>query len=171
MWHNPEEFLMLHGFPPIESPQSTVLILGTGPSVRSALKQQYYGHERNVFWPIMRDLLGGDIDHYEQKWDLLLSHDIALWDVLSAFQRKGSADSAYTEMIPNDFQQFFQEHPAIERVLFNGKKAQEFYNRFVGIFPESCCFLSMPSTSPAYTLSYEEKRERWAEGLKILPAS
>jgi len=135
------------------------------------MKQQYYGHERNAFWPIMSDLLDGDIENYEQKWDLLLSHDIALWDVLSAFQRKGSADSAYTEVIPNDFQQFFQEHPAIERVLFNGKKAQEFYNRLVGIFPESCCFLSMPSTSPAYTLSYEEKRERWAEGLKILPAS
>ena len=162
---------MLHGFPPIESPQSTVLILGTGPSVRSALKQQYYGHERNAFWPIMRDLLGGDIDHYEQKWDLLLSHDIALWDVLSAFDRKGSADSAYTEVIPNDFNHFFQEHPAIERVLFNGKKAQEFYNRLVGIFPESCCFLVMPSTSPAYTLSYEEKRERWSEGLMLLPVS
>ncbi len=162
---------MLHGFPPIESPRSTVLILGTGPSVRSALKQQYYGHERNAFWPIMRDLLGGDIEHYEQKWDLLLSHDIALWDVLSAFERKGSADSAYTAVIPNDFERFFQEHPAIKRVLFNGKKAQEFYMRLVGYVPASCDFLSMPSTSPAYTLSYEEKRMCWADGIGIVPAS
>jgi TDG/mug DNA glycosylase family protein len=135
------------------------------------LKQQYYGHERNAFWPIMRDLLGGEIEHYEQKWELLLSHDIALWDVLSAFERKGSADSAYTTVIPNDFTQFFQGHPAIQRVLFNGKKAQAFYMRLVGYLPESCEFLCMPSTSPAYTLSFEEKRELWAKGLGLQQVS
>ncbi|MGH0052329.1 MAG: DNA-deoxyinosine glycosylase [Sphaerochaetaceae bacterium] len=158
---------MLYGFPPIESIHSTILILGTGPSIRSALKQQYYGHERNAFWPIMHDLLGGSIETYEQKWELLLSHNVALWDVLSAFERKGSADSAFTTVIPNDFERFFLEHPAIQRVLFNGKKAQEFYQKLIGNVHESLTFLSMPSTSPAYTLSYEEKRKCWESGLGL----
>ncbi len=83
----------------------------------------------------MSDLLEGDIENYEQKWDLLLFHDIALWDVLSAFERKGSADSAYTEVIPNDFKQFFQDHPAIKRVLFNGKKS-------TGVLHASCVLYS-----------------------------
>ncbi|NBK24038.1 MAG: DNA-deoxyinosine glycosylase, partial [Spirochaetia bacterium] len=34
---------MLKGFPPIEDHTSRILILGTGPSVRSLQKQQYYG--------------------------------------------------------------------------------------------------------------------------------
>ncbi|MGE4454370.1 MAG: DNA-deoxyinosine glycosylase [Sphaerochaeta sp.] len=158
---------MLYGFPPIETSRSRILILGTGPSVRSALKQQYYGHERNAFWPIMSDLLGGEIESYEQKWNLLLSHDVALWDVLYAFVRKGSADSAFTTAIPNDFSNFFAEHPAIERVLFNGKKAEEFYRRLIGYAPDSVSFSSMPSTSAAYTLAYQEKRERWRQGLAL----
>ena len=64
---------MLKGFPPIHSQQSRILILGTGPSVVSSLKQQYYGHERNAFWPIMSEILQGPIETYEQKWNLLLA--------------------------------------------------------------------------------------------------
>ncbi len=157
---------MLRGFPPIESEESKILILGTGPSIRSALKQQYYGHERNAFWPIMSDLLGGSIETYEQKWELLLSHDVALWDVLALFERAGSLDSAFREVVPNDLKQFLQEHPSITKVLFNGKKAQEFYKKLVGYTPDTITFLSMPSTSPAYTLPYEEKRKLWEIGLQ-----
>jgi len=43
----------LDGFAPIVSCNAKVLILGTMPSVASLLKQQYYGHPRNAFWPIM----------------------------------------------------------------------------------------------------------------------
>ena len=90
------------GFPPIEGESSHTLILGTGPSEKSLLKQQYYGHERNAFWPIMQDLFNTKCETYEEKWLLLLEHDIALWDVLANFRREGSLDSAYKEVIPND---------------------------------------------------------------------
>ena len=156
---------MLKGFPPIEDHTSRILILGTGPSVRSLQKQQYYGHERNSFWPIMADVLGGSIETYEQKWYLLLSHNIALWDVLSGFERQGSSDAAYTEAIPNDLKSFLEEHPQVDRVLFNGQKARMLYHTLVAYEPASLQFLTLPSTSPAYTLSYAEKLKAWQQAL------
>lgn len=157
---------MLKGFAPIHTANSCVLILGTGPSVVSSLKQQYYGHERNAFWPIMAAILAGPIENYEQKWDLLLANDIALWDVLAQFERKGSADSAYTEVIPNELRRFIDEHAQLRSILFNGKKAADFYRRLIGCYPVTVQFETLPSTSPAYTLDFEQKLKAWREAMK-----
>ncbi len=156
---------MREGFPPIEGERAHTLILGTGPSVRSLLKQQYYGHERNAFWPIMQSLFGRRTETYEEKWLLLLEHDIALWDVLASFRREGSLDSAYKEVIPNDLKLFLEEHPLVRKVLFNGKRAEALYKRLIAYYPKDITFLSLPSTSPAYTLSFEEKKRVWGEAL------
>lgn len=160
---------MLKGFPPIQTNASTILILGTGPSVISSLKQQYYGHEHNAFWPIMAAILSGPIETYEQKWNLLLSNDIALWDVLASFERRGSADSAYTTVVANPLEQWILEHEKLEKVLFNGKKAQDFYRRLIGYFPPHLVFATLPSTSPAYTLSFGKKLEAWKEAMAGTP--
>jgi len=125
--------------------------------VRSLLKQQYYGHERNAFWPIMHSLFDKRTETYEEKWLLLLEQDIALWDVLANFRREGSLDSAYKEVIPNDLKLFLEGHQNIRKVLFNGKKAEALYKKLIGYYPKGITFLSLPSTSPAYTLSFEEK--------------
>jgi len=156
---------MREGFPPIERESSHTLILGTGPSVRSLLKQQYYGHERNAFWPIMHSLFDKKTETYEEKWLLLLEQDIALWDVLANFRREGSLDSAYKEVVPNDLKLFLECHQDIRKVLFNGKKAEALYKRHIGYYPNNITFLSLPSTSPAYTLSFEEKKRVWFEAL------
>jgi len=47
---------MLQGFPPLLGDQPRVLILGSMPSAASLHQQQYYGHLRNAFWPIMAAL-------------------------------------------------------------------------------------------------------------------
>lgn len=156
---------MKRGFPPIEGEHSHTLILGTGPSVRSLLKQQYYGHERNAFWPIMQVLFDKKTETYEEKWMLLLERDIALWDVLASFRREGSLDSAYREVVPNDLKLFLQNHQKIRKVLFNGKKAEALYKKLIGYYPKDVTFLALPSTSPAYTLSFEEKKRVWGEAL------
>jgi TDG/mug DNA glycosylase family protein len=156
---------MLKGFPPIPSQRSRILILGTGPSVVSSLKQQYYGHERNAFWPIMSEILQGPIETYEQKWDLLLANDIALWDVLAEFERKGSADSAYTTVIPNNLKLFIDGHVMLNRILFNGQKASDFYRRLIGSYPPGIAFHTLASTSPAYTLGFDQKLEIWRQAI------
>ncbi|HKM06142.1 MAG TPA: DNA-deoxyinosine glycosylase [Sphaerochaeta sp.] len=155
------------GFPPIERESSHTLILGTGPSVRSLLKQQYYGHERNAFWPIMQSLFDKKTETYEEKWLLLLERDIALWDVLATFRREGSLDSAYKEVVPNDLESFLDGHQHISKVLFNGKKAEALYKKLISYYPKDITFLSLPSTSPAYTLSFEEKKGLWGEALLV----
>ncbi|NBK20634.1 MAG: DNA-deoxyinosine glycosylase [Spirochaetia bacterium] len=158
---------MKRGFPPIEGEHSHTLILGTGPSVRSLLKQQYYGHERNAFWPIMQTLFDKKSETYEEKWLLLQDNNIALWDVLASFERKGSLDSAYKEIVPNDLELFIKAHSALRKVLFNGKKAESFYKRLIGFYPDEITFHSLPSTSAAYTLSVAEKTRAWGEALLL----
>jgi TDG/mug DNA glycosylase family protein len=156
---------MLQGFVPIHSPNSKVLILGSAPSVRSAQKQQYYGHEQNAFWPIMADIFSMDIRTYEEKWNLLLSHDIALWDVIKLYERKGSSDAAFVRVVPNDIRLFVETHPSLEKVLFNGKKAQEFYKKLIQYYPSHISFVALPSTSSAYTLSYADKLRQYKEAV------
>ncbi len=153
---------MIHGFPPIERADAQVLFLGSMPSVASLSLQQYYGHPRNAFWPIMSRLLDGPIDTYEKKRELLLAHRIALWDVVAACEREGSLDSAITVPVANDIPGFLASHPAIRLICFNGKTASAFYRRYVGLYPDSIRFVELPSTSPANTMPFERKFEAFA---------
>lgn len=113
----------------------------------------------------MQTLFDTKVETYEEKWLLLLHNNIALWDVLKSFERKGSLDSAYKEVVPNDLKRFLQDHPAITKVLFNGKKAEALYKKLIGYYPQEITFLALPSTSAAYTLSVEEKTRIWGEAL------
>lgn len=113
----------------------------------------------------MQSLFNKETETYEEKWLLLLEQDIALWDVLANFRREGSLDSAYKEVVPNDLKPFLEGHQEIRKVLFNGKKAESLYKRLIGYYPKDITFLALPSTSPAYTLSFEEKRRIWGEAL------
>lgn len=44
---------MLHAFDPVETKDSSILILGTLPSKESLRIYEYYDHPRNAFWFIM----------------------------------------------------------------------------------------------------------------------
>ena len=60
---------------------------------------------------------------------------VAVWDVLRLCRRRGSLDSAIEpdSMVANDFGAFFDAHPAIERVFFNGAAAEKNFGRLVGV--------------------------------------
>ena len=83
---------MLHGFPPIVSINSRVLILGSMPSVASLDAQQYYAHPRNAFWPIQQALWGISAQaSYTQRVQVLQENGVAVWDVLAACKRMPAA--------------------------------------------------------------------------------
>ena len=86
--------MRLSGFEPVVDGDCRVLVLGTMPGVASLQKQQYYGHPRNAFWPIMAALTEETLpEEYQARKLMLLRHGIALWDVCQSCEREGSLDS------------------------------------------------------------------------------
>lgn len=159
------------GFPPIADDRAVILILGSMPSEESLRKQEYYGHPRNAFWKIMAQLFEFEqTSSYAKRGAALKQNRIAVWDVLQACERQGSLDSAIVDssITENNFADFFQRHPKITRVFFNGAKAEkEFIKRVLPTLTEkqkAFEYQKLPSTSPAMaSLSYDEKLLEWSK--------
>lgn len=154
---------MTDGFPPIEEKSAVILILGSGPSRKSLEKGMYYAHPSNGFWPIMEKLFSEKAESDEDKRQLLLSHRVALWDTLKRFDRIGSLDSGYRQVEPNDLETFIRGHGQLKAVFFTGKKAEEFYRRFVRYYPEGMVFQALPSPSSANTTPFLAKYQAYKE--------
>ncbi len=156
----------LVAFPPVCREDARVLILGSMPSVASLQEGFYYGHPRNAFWRILAEVFNAPLpSDIESKKALLTGNRIALWDALNACQREGSLDSAIREPELNDFGALFTRCPCIEKVLFNGGTAHRLFMKRGAGFLTGRRWAVMPSTSPAYTLSYERKLALWRQAL------
>ena len=154
----------IFSFPPVARPDARVLILGSMPGQLSLAAQQYYAHPRNLFWPIMGGLFGADPAlSYPERLQILQDHHVALWDVLQSCVRPGSLDSDIQCEVANDFAQFFENHPHVAHIFFNGAKAESAFRRHVKDYPSHLSLMRLPSTSPAHAaLSFDEKRSAWA---------
>ena len=159
----------IDGFAPIVSGNSSVLLLVTMPSETSLLRQQYYGHSRNAFWPIMSVLFDFDPKLcYQRRKEVLVENGIAVWDVLQSCNRLGSLDSSIklATIKTNDFAGFFTEYKCIKRVFFNGRMAEKLYHKWIlPTLNHRFSYLEyqyLPSTSPAFaSLKFEQKIEAW----------
>jgi len=167
--------MLIQGFAPICRPDARVLVLGSMPGVASLRVQQYYGHPRNAFWPIMGDIFGFDAGApYVQRVEALLVSGVAVWDVLAACERKGSldADIEMPSIRVNDFNGFLALHREISRICCNGALAYSMYLRHVTAGPHpamSAELKRLPSTSPAYAgLSQAEKLVAWRPSMLCL---
>jgi hypoxanthine-DNA glycosylase len=155
----------IHSFPPAADEQAATLILGSMPGKESLKQNQYYAHPQNAFWKIMGDLVGTHPTlPYQQRLSALTAAHIALWDVLKTCERQGSLDSDIQNETANDFASFFNNHPHITHVFFNGAKAEQSFKRSVlgkqKLPPLE--FARLPSTSPAHAgMRYEEKLKAW----------
>ena len=148
------------GLPPVIDPNVQVLILGSFPSPASLEKQQYYGHPQNHFWKLMGALLNEPLYEmdYAQRLPILLKHRVGLWDVLHKCERAGALDSNIRNAVDNDFRKVTRVARALKRVCFNGKTAARFERVFAEAGYET---LVLPSSSPAYTLSFTAKLNVW----------
>jgi hypoxanthine-DNA glycosylase len=158
----------IQGFPPICRSDAHTLILGSMPSRESLAKQKYYAHPRNSFWPIVTRLLGITTTDYASRALQVTEGGIAIWDVLQACTRHSSLDSDIDDrsIVTNDFRTFFEQHPGITRVFFNGAKAESVYTRHVlpGLTDRQAeiGLQRLPSTSPANAaMTLEGKLEKW----------
>ena len=172
-------------FPPISNQSAQILILGSMPGVLSLKANQYYAHPRNGFWPIMANIYGFKSDiEYEQRTACLIKHQVAVWDVLQCCVRPGSLDSSIVNgsRIANDFKTFFEQHPNIKLIAFNGAEAEKSFRTLVlksmvlknmdlknlvlnQASSNGVKYVLLPSTSPANTQSLQSKTNVWKKAL------
>jgi hypoxanthine-DNA glycosylase len=159
-------------FPPIVDEHCILLILGTMPGEMSLKLQQYYGHKSNQFWKIMFGLFDLRVpDPYVERKQLLLDKHIALWDVLSHCEGRGSADHHIVNETANDFAAFYKKYPRIKTVVFDSTHAEKFYMRHIGKSPDKT-YLRVPSPSSAHAgRSLQQKIDEWKVILEILAKS
>ena len=158
---------MINSFPPFVNSQTNRLILGTMPGIASLEKQEYYAHKRNHFWKIMYTLLDNlpISEIFEEKIQLLQANNIGLWDVLENCERKGSLDIHIKNQKENDFETLFKEFPGISKIVFNGKESHKYFLKKFGQIKGITYYL-MPSTSPANTMSFDNKLKIWSAGFQ-----
>ena len=157
----------IYSYEPVVDSGCRLLILGTMPSVKSLEDGFYYAHPRNAFWPMMAEILGeARPATIEEKKKMLLGHGIALWDTVRSCTRRGSLDSALRDIELNDIGALLARYPSIDLILLNGGEAWRLFHKIDPAAYAGREALRMPSTSPAYTLRYEEKLNAWRAALE-----
>lgn len=160
---------MIRSFPPFIDYETEILILGTMPGIASLEKQEYYAHPRNHFWKIIYTLFDQlpVSSIFEEKVQLLKKNKIGIWDVLENCERKGSLDIHIKNHRANDFQSLFKKYPKIKTIIFNGKESHKYFLKSFGQI-KGITYRVMPSTSPANTMSFENKLITWSSCFKDL---
>lgn len=151
----------VHTIDPVYDSRSRVLILGSFPSVASREAGFFYGHPANRFWRVMAAVFSTSVPSgVDEKRAFLLSHGVAVWDVVASCRIAGSSDASMTEAVPNDIGRILSAAP-IRGIFVNGKTAEKYYRRYLlpACGREAVC---LPSTSPANAaLSLFALTERW----------
>ena len=93
----------IHPIPPLFCSNSKVLILGSFPSVKSREQAFFYGHSQNRFWKVTAAVFNCPVPvTVPEKKSFILSHQLALWDVIAQCEIRGSSDASIKNAIPND---------------------------------------------------------------------
>ncbi|MBP1680379.1 MAG: mismatch-specific glycosylase [Proteobacteria bacterium] len=153
---------MLHPFEPVYDANSNVLILGTFPSVKSREQSFYYGHPQNRFWKVIAALTKSELPTtLEAKKALLLTHGIAIWDVIHSCDITGSSDSSIKNVVPMDFSTILAQSQ-IKRIFANGATAAKLYQTYCE-HTTGIPIIKLPSTSPANAaFSLEKLLTTWS---------
>ena len=139
---------VIHPFPPLFTENSRTLILGSFPSVRSREAMFFYGHPQNRFWKVTALVFGEKVPGtIEEKKELILSHELALWDSIHSCRITGSSDSSVRDVVPNDLG-YVISGSSINRIFCNGTLSYNMYQKY--ILPSTGIeAVKLPSTSPA----------------------
>ncbi|QYF95779.1 DNA-deoxyinosine glycosylase [Massilia sp. PAMC28688] len=159
----PDTAVRKTSFAPVANAHTRLLILGSLPGDQSLARQQYYGNKQNRFWMLMSAVTGLDLVAlpYEERLHALLGCGVGLWDVVAAAHRPGSLDSAIRERADNDLPGLLARLPQVQTIAFNGGTAARLGLKVLGPRAAGYRIVALPSSSPAYTLAYEEKLRAW----------
>lgn len=160
---------MQHCFPPVTRADTRLLLLGSLPGAMSLAAQRYYANPRNQFWRLAGAVIGRDLEAlaYEARLDALLDAGIGLWDTVAAATRRGSLDQAIRLHQASDLEGLAARLPELRAVGFNGARSAAIGRPRLAGRPD-LALVALPSSSPAYTLRFEEKLARWLELRRFL---
>lgn len=149
-------------FPPIINRNSRLLVLGSLPGEESLAQGRYYANPRNQFWRLIGTVIGRDLEAlaYEKRLETLLQAGVGLWDTVASATRTGSLDTAIRGHEANDLAELVEEMPGLRAVAFNGQKSAAIGRP--ALASSNLTLITLPSSSPALTLSFERKLEQWA---------
>ncbi len=149
--------VMNTGFPPVISADSGVLILGSFPSVKSREVGFYYGNPQNRFWRTLSEWANVPLpEGTEEKKAFILSHKIALWDVIEKSDIKGSSDGDINDKnsVPADICSVLSVPKRLKLIICNGKKAYSVFNEVCkNPQTKTICLSSTSSANPRFNKS------------------
>ena len=106
--------------------ESTVLILGSLPSVKSRENGFYYAHPRNKFFSVLSKIFNEDEPKtIDERKAFLTEHHIALYDVIYECDIYSSSDASIKNAKVIDIRGILSRYPNIKRVGVNGGKAKQ----------------------------------------------
>ncbi len=156
----------LTGLPPVVSPRTRLLVLGSFPSVASLQAGQYYAHPRNQFWPLLADLFGQPLADwpYARRLAFVREHGLGIWDVYARCRRPGSLDADIRDAVPNDLPTLVAGLPQLRVIAHNGGESARAMRVTRDLGP---AVLRLPSTSPANaSWSFERKLSAWRQAFE-----
>ena len=114
---------------------------------------------------LLGEVLGVDLKSlpYDERLASLLAHGVGLWDVVAQAQRTGSLDSNIRERDDNDLLALAASLPRLHTIAFNGGTAAKLGVKVLGEHAQRYRIVSLPSSSPAYTLAYAQKLQAWRQ--------
>ncbi len=152
---------LLQGLPPVISPHTRLIVLGSFPGKASLAAQQYYGHPRNQFWPLLGAIWGLDFvaQPYAQRLACVQQRGLGLWDIYARCRRAGSLDSAIHDAELNDLDSLRHRAPALVGVAHNGGESARAMRHIEAL---GLPVQRLPSSSPANaSWSFERKLAAW----------
>lgn len=160
----------LLGLPPVFDSGIRLLILGSFPSPASLAAQRYYGHPRNQFWRLLGAALGEPLPEldYSARLSRLLTRRVGIWDAFQSCVRPGALDADIRAGAVNDFPALLRQTPSLEKIRFNGQTAARFARKALAEFGFET--VTLPSSSPAHTLPFEQKLAFWRAAFSPEPS-
>ena len=136
---------------PFIDDNSTILILGSFPSVKTREIGFYYGHPQNRFYKVISGIFNEDMPiSILDKTQLLSKHHIALYDVIYECDIIGSSDSSIKNVIPIDIKDILNRYPHIKTIILNGGLAKKLFDKYLlEDINSNISIRYCPSTSPA----------------------
>ena len=158
---------VLNGLAPVVDADTRLIVLGSFPGAASLAAQQYYGHPRNHFWPILGALWQIDLKTapYPERLAAARAHGLGLWDVYTRCRREGSLDSAIIDAVPNDLASLTRRAPRLVAIAHNGGESARAMRVTAAL---GLPVLKLPSTSPANaSWSFQRKLAAWRAALEL----